>query len=228
MSELGVEDGPAFLTMQQMLACCPSDEFPWTDGRIVNAEPPALPGLIALPSVSGITVNTVHGDDASIAAVTARYAPDVESMEGAAFMYACLVAGVAFAQVRAVSNRVERRNRDAWDLKGAVNELGRVALTLLGDQLMHLSLGFSPCPNDCFMFDAIVNRRIDLEGLSFTPHLADVEALNRETFAGTADITKLSYHAYAYCRKDYVLLDAGSALGRNCGPLLISARRLIA
>ena len=89
---------------------------------------------------------------------------------------------------------------------------------------MDLSLGFSPCPNDCFMFDAIVNHRIDLEGLSFTPHLADVEALNRETFAGAADVTKLSYHAYAYCRKDYVLLDAGSALGRNCGPLLISAR----
>jgi 1,4-dihydroxy-6-naphthoate synthase len=89
-----------------------------------------------------------------------------------------------------------------------------------------LSLGFSPCPNDCFMFDAIVNARIDLEGLSFTPHLADVEALNRETFSGTADVTKLSYHAYAYCRPDYVLLDAGSALGRGCGPLLISARPL--
>jgi len=89
---------------------------------------------------------------------------------------------------------------------------------------MALSLGFSPCPNDCFMFDAIVNERIDLEGLSFSPHLADVEALNRETFAGTADVTKLSYHAYAYCRENYELLDAGSALGRNCGPLLISAR----
>jgi len=60
--------------------------------------------------------------------------------------------------------------------------------------------------------------------LSFAPHLADVEALNRETFAGTADVTKLSYHAYAYCRGNYELLDAGSALGRNCGPLLISAR----
>ena len=91
-----------------------------------------------------------------------------------------------------------------------------------------LSLGFSPCPNDCFMFDAIVNGRIDLEGLSFTPHLADVEALNRETFSGAADVTKLSYHAYAYCRRDYVLLDAGSALGRNCGPLLISARPIAA
>jgi 1,4-dihydroxy-6-naphthoate synthase len=91
---------------------------------------------------------------------------------------------------------------------------------------MSLSLGFSPCPNDCFMFDAIVNERIDLGGLSFTPHLADVEALNRAAFAGTADVTKLSYHAYAYCRNDYVLLDSGSALGRNCGPLLISARPL--
>ena len=50
---------------------------------------------------------------------------------------------------------------------------------------MILSLGFSPCPNDCFMFDAIVNQRIDLEGLSFAPHLADVEALNRETFSGS-------------------------------------------
>ena len=89
---------------------------------------------------------------------------------------------------------------------------------------MPLSLGFSPCPNDCFMFDAIVHERIDLEGLSFTTHLADVEALNREAFAGTADVTKLSYHAYAYCRSSYELLDSGSALGRNCGPLLISAR----
>ncbi len=131
MSELGVEDGPTFLTLQE-IGLLPADEFPWTGGRIVNPEPPQLPGLAALPAASGITVNTVHGDDSSIAAVTARYAPDVESMEGAAFMYACLVAGVPFAQVRTVSNRVERRNREAWDLKGAVDELGRVALTLLG------------------------------------------------------------------------------------------------
>ena len=131
MSELGVEDGPAFLTLQD-IGLLPSDEFPWTAGRIVNTEPPPLPGLSSLPSVTGITVNTVHGDEASIAAVRARYAPDVESMEGAAFMYACLVAGVPFAQVRTVSNRVERRNRDAWNMTGAVDELGRVALTLLG------------------------------------------------------------------------------------------------
>src|SRR3982750_2343531 len=91
---------------------------------------------------------------------------------------------------------------------------------------MMLTLGFSPCPNDCFMFDAIVNRRIDLEGLEFTVRMADVEALNKAAFAGEVDVTKLSFHAYAYCAADYVLLDAGSALGRNCGPLLISRRAI--
>ena len=89
---------------------------------------------------------------------------------------------------------------------------------------MKLSLAFSPCPNDCFIFDAIVNRRIDLEGLDLTVTLADVEALNKAAFAGESDVTKLSFHAYAHCASNYVLLDAGSALGRNCGPLLISKR----
>ena len=92
---------------------------------------------------------------------------------------------------------------------------------------MKLSLAFSPCPNDCFMFDAIVHRRIDLEGLDFAVSLGDIEALNRSAFAGGVDVSKLSFHAYAHCTDRYVLLDAGSALGRGCGPLLIS-KRLIA
>ena len=91
---------------------------------------------------------------------------------------------------------------------------------------MNLTLSFSPCPNDCFIFDAIVHKRIDLEGLDFTVHLDDVEALNKAAFAGDVDVTKLSFHAYAYCVDKYVLLDAGSALGRNCGPLLISRRTI--
>lgn len=91
---------------------------------------------------------------------------------------------------------------------------------------MRLSLGASPCPNDCFILDAIVNRRIDLEGLEFSVHLADVEALNRAALAGEAEVTKLSYHTYAYCVDRYVALDAGSALGRNCGPLLVSKRHI--
>jgi len=93
---------------------------------------------------------------------------------------------------------------------------------------MKLSLGASPCPNDCFIVDAIVNHRIDLEGLEFELRLDDVEALNRSAFAGETDVTKLSYHAYAYCADSYVALDAGSALGRNCGPLLISKRAISA
>jgi 5,8-dihydroxy-2-naphthoate synthase len=91
---------------------------------------------------------------------------------------------------------------------------------------MTLTLGFSPCPNDCFMFDAMVHGRIDCEGLDFSVRMADIEALNASAFACAADITKLSFHAYAYCANNYVLLDAGSALGRNCGPLLISRRAI--
>ena len=91
---------------------------------------------------------------------------------------------------------------------------------------MKLSLAFSPCPNDCFMFDAIVHQRIDLEGLEFVVTLADIEALNHAAFAGDVDVTKLSFHAYAHCADRYLLLDAGSALGRNCGPLLISKRAI--
>ena len=91
---------------------------------------------------------------------------------------------------------------------------------------MKLSLGASPCPNDCFMIDAIVHRRIDLEGLEFDLQLADVEALNQAAFAGQLDVTKLSYHAFAFCADRFVALNAGSALGRNCGPLLISKRQI--
>lgn len=91
---------------------------------------------------------------------------------------------------------------------------------------MKLSLGFSPCPNDTFIFDALVHQKIDTEGLSFEVVMEDVEALNEAAFRTDLDVTKLSYHAYAYLRDKYVLLDAGSALGNNCGPLLIAKRPL--
>lgn len=87
---------------------------------------------------------------------------------------------------------------------------------------MKLTLGFSPCPNDTFIFDALVNGRIDTEGLDFDYFLADVEELNNRAFASEADITKISCHAYAYAASDYLILDSGSALGYGNGPLLIS------
>lgn len=91
---------------------------------------------------------------------------------------------------------------------------------------MNLTLGFSTCPNDTFIFDAMVHNRIDTEGLTFEMVMADVEELNRLAFAGEIDITKLSYAAYAQLTSQYVLLDAGSALGRNNGPLLISKTKI--
>lgn len=87
---------------------------------------------------------------------------------------------------------------------------------------MKLTLGFSPCPNDTFIFDALVNGRIDTEGLEFDYFLADVEELNKRAFVSELDITKISCHAYAYAASDYLILDSGSALGYGNGPLLIS------
>lgn len=91
---------------------------------------------------------------------------------------------------------------------------------------MKLTLGFSPCPNDTFIFEAMVHGRIDTEGLEFDWFLADVEELNRRAIEGRVDITKMSYHAYARAAARYLILDAGSALGRGNGPLVISSRTL--
>ncbi len=87
---------------------------------------------------------------------------------------------------------------------------------------MKLSLGFSPCPNDTFIFDALVNHKIETEGLEFEPILEDVETLNQWAMQGKLDITKLSFPAYFQSRDNYVLLHAGSALGKGVGPILLS------
>lgn len=86
---------------------------------------------------------------------------------------------------------------------------------------MKLTLGFSPCPNDTFIFDALIHHKVDTEGLDFDVSYDDVETLNQKAFRRELDITKLSYHAYAYAVEDYILLNAGSALGNGVGPLLI-------
>ena len=86
---------------------------------------------------------------------------------------------------------------------------------------MKLTLGFSPCPNDTFIFDALIHQKIDTEDLEFDVFFADVEQLNRWALEAKLDVTKLSFSAFANCIPEYVLLDSGSAVGRNCGPLLI-------
>lgn len=91
---------------------------------------------------------------------------------------------------------------------------------------MKLTLGFSPCPNDTFIFEAMVHGRVDTEGLEFDWFLADVEELNHRAVEGSVDITKMSFHAYARTASKYLILDSGSALGRSNGPLVISKRKL--
>lgn len=91
---------------------------------------------------------------------------------------------------------------------------------------MKLTFAYSPCPNDTFMFEPIVSGRIDTEGIRFEFHLADVEELNKAAFQESYDITKLSFNAYTSLTSQYQLLNAGSALGRKCGPLLISKKPL--
>ncbi len=87
---------------------------------------------------------------------------------------------------------------------------------------MKLTLGFSTCPNDTFIFDAMIHGKVDTEGLTFDVTMTDVEELNRKAFSHDIQVTKLSYHAFAYVASNYLLLSTGSALGRKNGPLLIS------
>lgn len=91
---------------------------------------------------------------------------------------------------------------------------------------MLLTLGFSPCPNDTFIFDAMVHSKIDTEGLEFRYVLADVEELNKRAFAGELDVTKVSFNAFLSLTGKYLLLDSGSALGFGVGPLVISMKQM--
>jgi futalosine hydrolase len=130
IAELGAEDGDDFLPIEK-LNLAESGDAPYTRTDLVNSSPPANAGLLALPDVTGVTVNTVHGNDRSIADIRERFHPQVETMEGAAFMYACMIRGVPFAQVRAVSNFVERRNRSAWRMADAIANLASATLRIL-------------------------------------------------------------------------------------------------
>lgn len=87
---------------------------------------------------------------------------------------------------------------------------------------MQLTLGFSPCPNDTFIFDAMVNKKIDTEGFEFEVMLEDVQTLNQWALQGKLDITKLSYGVLPLVLDQYIVLNSGSALGKGVGPLLIS------
>ncbi len=129
IAELGAEDGDEFLPVQALDLRDPGRDGP--PAACVHARLPDNAVLTALPPASAITVNTVHGNGRSIAEVVARFHPQVESMEGAGFMFACAIHGMRFAQVRSVSNMVERRNRRAWKIPEAIEALAPVVLSIL-------------------------------------------------------------------------------------------------
>ena len=87
-----------------------------------------------------------------------------------------------------------------------------------------LSLGYSPCPNDTFIFYALVHGKIDTGDLRFKEILEDVETLNQMARSAGLDITKISFHAYGHLRESYCLLRSGAALGKGCGPLVVSKK----
>ena len=90
----------------------------------------------------------------------------------------------------------------------------------------NLSLGYSPCPNDTYMFNAIAAGRVGIDGYTFSPQLHDVETLNRMALDGKLDVTKLSFYAWLTVKERYRLLSSGTAMGFGCGPVLIAKRAI--
>lgn len=127
-ADLGAETSQSgFVDVFQMGLIDP-DTHPFRQGRLHN---PEAPGMTFLPSASGITVNTVSGSNETITALRARYQPDVESMEGAAFFYTCLLEKVRFMEIRSISNPVEERNRAQWDIPRALENLNEILVSML-------------------------------------------------------------------------------------------------
>jgi len=121
-SELGAEDDEEFLSIEQL---------GFGEGNFKPSARLYDYGITNLRQVSAITVNTVHGNDVSIQKLAYRISPQLESMEGAAFFYACKQADLPCLQIRAVSNYVEKRNRDAWEISLAIKNLNTFAAELL-------------------------------------------------------------------------------------------------
>jgi futalosine hydrolase len=123
-SELGAEDGNIFLTLEELKLNGVS--------KVSNTGFKTSNSIIEmLPKVNGITVNTVHGNEYSIEKAVQKFHPIVESMEGAAFMFACENEGIQYLQIRAVSNYVEHRNKETWNIPLAIENLNKKILEII-------------------------------------------------------------------------------------------------
>lgn len=124
LAEMGAEDGDQFLSMEQLQL--------ETITKISNSYQGTINTVVdLLPKVNAITVNKVHGNEKSIQETFSRFHPIVESMEGAAFMFACEQEKIPYVQIRAVSNVVEKRNRDKWNIPLAIANLNKKIIEFL-------------------------------------------------------------------------------------------------
>jgi futalosine hydrolase len=129
-AELGAENGDDFLTLAEMQL--PDDNaFLFANGELVNSSFIRSQVVDELPKVNGITVNKVHGNERTIEETFRRFHPTVESMEGAAFLYCCKIEHLPCVQVRAISNYVERRNKNAWNIPLAISNLNKKVIEII-------------------------------------------------------------------------------------------------
>lgn len=124
-ADIGAEDGEKFLTLSQ-LGLLDADKFPFWNGKLKTDEAQHHATLQSMKNVKAITVNKMHGNADSIQRVIKKYHPDIESMEGAAFLYVCMMEKTPCIQLRAISNRVERRNRHSWNMDLSLQNLNHV------------------------------------------------------------------------------------------------------
>lgn len=130
VADFGAEDKENFLDATE-LHLLPPDQFPYHVGKLRNITPDSVYGTSVLKKVKGISVNKVHGYQYSIDKIIRKYDPDIESMEGAAFFYACLMERLPCLQIRAISNYIEDRNKDLWDIPLAIDTLNTIAFEMI-------------------------------------------------------------------------------------------------
>lgn len=127
-ADLGVEEANGQFTSIHDLGLVSPNQFPFSEGKLLNP----VQDNTFLPAVEGISVNKVHGYPPSIQTLKEKYAADIESMEGAAFFYVCILEQVRFLEIRSISNYVEARNREHWNIPLAINNLNGVLVKMLG------------------------------------------------------------------------------------------------
>ncbi|THA25837.1 futalosine hydrolase [Streptomyces sp. RKND-216] len=207
-------------------------------GRVVHTPPPALVRALAdaAGAVTGpvLTASTVTGTAARAGELAARHpGAVVEAMEGFGVAEAAAAHDLPVLEVRTVSNPVGPRDRDAWRIPEALRALTtafRAAAPVLGPwpegpethkAEAPVRITYSPCPNDTFVFDAWAHGRVPgAPELDVT--FADIDVTNALAVRGEGDVLKVSYAVLPWVLEEYALLPCGGALGRGCGPLVLS------